>query len=31
MEGNTVIWQMYRWTSIYLLFIFVAFMMDAMV
>jgi len=26
-----VAWQMYRWTSMYLLFIFVAFMVDAMV
>ncbi len=30
-EGNKVAWQMYRWTSMYLLFIFVAFMVDAMV
>lgn len=29
--GNKVAWQMYRWTSMYLLFIFVAFMVDAMV
>lgn len=29
--GNKVAWQMYRWTSIYLLFIFLAFMMDAIV
>jgi heme O synthase-like polyprenyltransferase len=31
MEGNKVAWQMYRWTSLYLLFIFVAFMVDPMV
>ncbi len=30
-EGNKVAWQMYRWTSIYLLFLFIAFMVDAMV
>lgn len=30
-EGNKVAWQMYRWTSMYLLFIFVAFMVDAMI
>ncbi len=30
-EGNKVAWQMYRWTSMYLLFIFLAFMVDAMV
>jgi protoheme IX farnesyltransferase len=30
-EGNKVAWQMYRWTSMYLLFIFIAFMVDAMV
>ncbi len=30
-EGNKAAWQMYRWTSMYLLFIFVAFMVDAMV
>jgi protoheme IX farnesyltransferase len=29
-EGNKVAWQMYRWTSMYLLFIFLAFMVDAM-
>ena len=28
--GNKVAWTMYRWTSMYLLFIFVAFMVDAM-
>jgi protoheme IX farnesyltransferase len=31
MEGNKVAWQMYRWTSMYLLFLFVAFMVDALV
>jgi protoheme IX farnesyltransferase len=31
MEGNKVAWQMYRWTSMYLLFMFVAFMVDRMV
>ena len=30
-EGNKVAWQMYRWSSIYLLFLFVAFMIDAMI
>ncbi len=30
-EGNKVAWQMYRWSSMYLLFLFVAFMIDAMV
>lgn len=30
-EGNKVAHQMYRWTSMYLLFIFIAFMVDAMV
>ncbi len=30
-EGNKVAWQMYRWTSMYLLFLFIAFMVDAMV
>jgi heme o synthase len=30
-EGNKVAWQMYRWTSMYLLFIFIAFMVDRMV
>jgi protoheme IX farnesyltransferase len=30
-EGNKIAWQMYRWTSMYLLFIFVAFKVDAMV
>lgn len=29
-EGNKVAWQMYRWTSMYLLFLFIAFMVDAM-
>lgn len=29
-EGNKVTWQMYRWTSMYLLFIFIAFMVDAL-
>lgn len=29
-EGNKVAWQMYRWTSMYLLFLFVAFMVDRM-
>ncbi|MEW6242144.1 MAG: UbiA family prenyltransferase, partial [Chloroflexota bacterium] len=29
-EGNKVAWQMYRWTSMYLLFLFFAFMVDAM-
>jgi len=29
-EGNKVAWQMYRWSSLYLLFLFVAFMVDAM-
>lgn len=28
-EGNKVAWQMYRWTSMYLLFLFIAFMVDA--
>jgi len=28
MEGNKPAWQMYRWTSMYLLFLFVAFMAD---
>ena len=31
MEGNKVAWQMYRWTSMYLLFLFIAFMVDRMV
>lgn len=30
-EGNKVAWQMYRWTSMYLLFLFIAFMADAVV
>ncbi len=30
-EGNKIAWQMYRWTSMYLLFMFVAFMVDRMV
>jgi len=30
-EGNKVAWQMYRWTSMYLLFLFIAFTVDAMV
>ncbi|MEW5942155.1 MAG: heme o synthase [Chloroflexota bacterium] len=29
-EGNKVAWQMYRWTSMYLLFLFIAFTADAM-
>jgi protoheme IX farnesyltransferase len=29
-EGNKVAWQMYRWTSMYLLFLFIAFMVDRM-
>lgn len=29
-EGNKVAWTMYRWTSMYLLFLFVAFMVDQM-
>ena len=29
-EGNKVAWQMYRWTSMYLLFLFMAFMVDRM-
>ena len=30
-EGNKAAWQMYRWTSMYLLFLFIAFMVDRMV
>ena len=30
-EGNKNAWQMYRWTSMYLLFLFIAFMVDKMV
>lgn len=29
-EGNKVAWQMYKWTGMYLLFLFIAFMVDAM-
>ncbi|OQY86823.1 MAG: protoheme IX farnesyltransferase, partial [Anaerolineae bacterium UTCFX3] len=29
-EGNKVAWTMYRWTSMYLLFLFLAFMVDRM-
>jgi protoheme IX farnesyltransferase len=31
LEGNKVAWQMYRWSSMYLMFIFLALVVDALV
>ncbi len=30
-EGNKVAWQMYRWSSMYLMFIFLALVLDALI